>query len=252
MPAQDVLLRLDKPEVTVDEFIDATRELIAVMNEVASEVLQRQGAVRWVIAGLNYGSATLVARGEPTGEDVSPSEIASIARAAGEGLSLLELSAKRPRYFSDRALAHARALVRYTTRGETGTTTLRIGEIEFHPTQRAGANVDELIAGTMRSIGSVEGVIEMISRRRGYAFAVRERVHDRRVRCDIPKDLLRSALDAFEHRVIASGTLWSRRDGTPVRIEVESLSRIPPDAELPRSRDVRGVLAPYGEMDHEA
>lgn len=238
----NLFLKLDRPDVSVEEFTEAAQALVGVVQEVAREMSGDAAALRWVIKELRTGSAFLEAEPDVVDDALTSVVVERITRTAGEGLLHLEDGSGRPAHFSDAALRQAKRLASILASGEVGTSTVRIGQISVTPTQRLSASVDELIVGKLKSIGAVEGVLVTVSKRDGYRFYVEDRVRGRRVECHFQDDLLRTVLAAFDQRVIVRGVVWSRKDGDPQRIDVNSFEVVEDDSQLPRARAVRGIL----------
>jgi hypothetical protein len=251
MKSTDLLLKVNRPEVSVEEFTEAAQALLAVVREVADAISGRSRSLRWVIRELRMGSAVLEAGPEVVDDFLSPTTIERIVRTAGEGMQALEAGGGRPPYFSDEALRHARRLasVLNSSSSEVGTSSIRMGPISITPTQKLAASVDELIVGKLKSIGTVEGVLVTVSKRDGFRFYVEDRVRGKRVECHFREDLLATVLTAFDRRVIVRGVVWSRKDGEAQRIEVRSFEIVEEDAKLPRVREMRGILrgVEYGD-----
>ncbi|HET7623371.1 MAG TPA: hypothetical protein VFK39_15810 [Gemmatimonadaceae bacterium] len=243
MPATNLFLKLDRPDVSVEEFAEAAQALLAVVREVAQEVAGDATALRWIIRELRAGSAVLEAEPEILDDALTPAVVERIMTAAGDGMRALEEDGVgRPAFFTDSALRSAKRLAGILAAGEVGTSTIRIGPVTVAPTQRVAANVDEIIMGKVKSIGAVEGLLVTVSKRDGYRFFVQDRVRDHRVECHFKDDLLGSVLKAFDKLVIVRGVVWSRKDGAPQRIDVRSFEVLENDAQLPRANMVRGIL----------
>ncbi len=249
MAATDLVLKLDRPEVFVEEFMEAVQALLAVVREVAQEQAGDATGLRWIITELRTGSAVLKAIPESIDGALTPAVVERILRSTGEGIHVLETGEGRPPYFNDSALRNARRLASILAEGDVGTSTVRLGPVTITPTRRLAAAVDELIVGKLKSIGTVEGALVTVSKRDGYRFFVEDRVGGRRVECHFRLDLLGAVLAAFDKRVMVRGVVWSRKDGMPQRIDVRSFEVLEDDDALPRARAVRGILSgiEYGD-----
>lgn len=242
MGTNNIKLRIDRREVSVDEFTEATQALLGIVREVISEMGGKARSVRWLVEGLSSGSAYLEVTPSIVGGDMTPFLLGRAVRAAGEGLQHLDGVAIRPPYFNDAALGYARKFVQKVKMGEAGSVTVGLGETTIAPTQRITANVEELTVGRVKSIGSVDGKLIAVSMGDGLRFSVDDRVRGRRVECRFSDQLLEHVLGAFGKRVIARGFLWSRADGVPQRIDVRALEVVEPDENLPRASAVMGIL----------
>ncbi len=245
MAANNLLLSLDRPQVSVDEFAEAAQALVALVGKVAQEMKSRPQAIRWIITDLRVGSALLEAVPDTSDELIAAGDIERIISAAGQGLHALESRPERPPYYSDAALAQARRLAELLNRGEPGNGFVRLGSVTVAPSKRLAANVDELTLGRLKSIGTLEGTLVTVSMRDGLRCYVDDRRWGRRIECHLHEDLLPSVLNAFGKCVLVRGVAWSRQDGTPQRFEVRTFELLPDAVELPRARTVRGILRGY-------
>lgn len=238
--AYRVAVEMNWPDVDVATFTRALNAQIGLVREVMVEMGLSADSVRWVISELRDGSAFGGAEPLVLNNEVSDSEIdLAIARSA-QGFSTLDQTSERPPYFNDDALDACRQLANLTTPPDSG-----VGRLRF-------ANVDDIVTGRLRSIGSIEGTLNGIkTAKSGYEIVVMDRLRKRSVQCTLPRALRQLALDAFEKRVIVRGVIWSRRDGFPQRIEGLTLEVVPADSELPTPAAMRGFLVGYRLADGE-
>jgi hypothetical protein len=172
--------------------------------------------------------------------------------AAGAGIRALAASAHRPKFFTDEALKTARRLIQLVSEADAGKARLRFGSEVVRPSPLVLNNVDTLIKGNLPSIGSIDGRLVGVSEQNGaYSIAILDRLRGRKVRCAIPDQLLPRALQAFESRVIARGIVWSRSDGSAVRIDVRDFEVVLDDDKLPTPDEMRGILRDYERADGE-
>ncbi len=202
--------------------------------------------VRWVIQDLKIGSAYAAATAHLLGENVAMADVEAAVRFAGEGTKQLAVSDKRPKHFSDVALQTSRKFIRILAENDSGKAQAKFGQITVKPSPKVAENVATMLRPDQRSIASVDGFLVVVSvGQRGYEIAVNDRLRNRRIRCQIPDDLLSKAMAAFEKRVIVRGLMWSRHDGAATRIDVRSLDVMPPDDQLPTRQEVGGILKGY-------
>ena len=85
------------------------------------------------------------------------------------------------------------------------------------------------------SHGSIEGHLQ---------FAIQDRLTGHSTPCVVPEHLRAQLAEALVagKRIEVSGPIFYRRDGTPARMAVEELRVFPPDSELPKFKDVIGIL----------
>ena len=241
-----IVLDIDGPRVTVDRFMKAVESMVTVVSEVDKELSgDRHGTVRWIVSKLSAGSAHLEATAEPRTKDITPSVIDRIVKTAAGGLLALEQNENgRPRHFSDTALEAAKTLTRTLQKGSISRVQVTFNRKRVEVTQRTAAAVDRLIGEKFKSLGSVEGLLEVISIHGRPHFRVYDRITSRAVDCYFTGNI-ENIWRAFGKRVSVYGVVRSRQTGEPVSIEVRGLEDItifPPDDELPRPSDIRGIL----------
>lgn len=242
-----VALDLDGPRVTVGRFLKAVESLLVVLREVDKEVSRRpKASLRWVISELRTASAHLAAVAEPVDEGVGRGSIGEIVNTAADGIALLERDGEeRPRHFSDTALEAAKSLTSTLKKGSVSRIHLTFSRRRIEVTPRTAATVDRFIGEQFKSLGSVEGRLEVISIHGRPLFRVYDRVSRRPVDCHFTKADVEDIWPAFGKRVTVYGILRSRASGEPVSIEVKGTGDVvvqPPDDELPESSQVRGIL----------
>lgn len=244
MPNNDLQVKLDRPDVGAAEFADAIHAMLGVVKAVGDVLTGgRGGGVRWVIQELRGGSALLDAIPEILDGSLSDALVGEMLTAVANGLQQLDTEAVRPPYFSDIALREAKRLAEVLSEADVGLNTLRFGGIAVQPSKRIAGNVDDLIASRQKSIGTIEGrLVTLTTVGDRPIFYVEDRVRELRVRCNFNDEILDQVIRAFNHRVSVRGVIWSRQDGVPQRIDVTQFEVLRDDVELPRARDVRGIL----------
>lgn len=250
-----LVIDLDRLDVSMTDFTEAVAAQIRLVSQVMAAMGIPSHEVRWVVADLKYGSALAAADYQIIGEHAFRADVDEAISVAGAGVRQLATSttaATRPKHFSDEALKTSRRLFQLIAESNAGQAKLRFGAEEVRPSEHLGANVESLIRGNLQSIGSIEGKLVSVAGQDGsYTIAIQDRLRGRKVRCVIPEAILPRALKAFESRVIVRGIVWSRSDGSAVRIDVRHFEEIPSTDLLPTRQDVRGILRGYERADGE-
>jgi hypothetical protein len=209
--------------------------------------------VRWVISELRGGSAYAVANAQVLGERVFRADVDLAVKNTGLGLNELAKSSDRPKFFNDEALRISRRLVQLASQSDAGHARLVFGvvSVPVAPSSEAlKSNVDALVKGDLPGIGSIEGQLIRVEGSDGsYKIAVFDRLRGRKVPCHIKPDLLKRALEAFDSRVVVRGVVWSRRDGSPARIEVRHFEEMPSGDVIPKWQEMRGILRDFRAAD---
>lgn len=187
MAGDSVTFRLDG-ELTIDKVAEAFGRFRAVLTGLEQE----QGAnVRWVLAGLDYGSAGITARAEPL-DDEALAKIPVMTRLyldAGRELRSHAPDLSRPllrlvRELTDIADERNRVIL------ETADDDL----IFTAPVQLAATRPS--VPQTTKTLGTVRGRIGTLSHRKGFRFTLYDLASDRPVSCYLDadhEDLMRNA-----------------------------------------------------------
>jgi hypothetical protein len=244
-PAATIELTVDGPELSWADFVEAGNDLTGILREVEASLTEvAQTRVRWVVSRLSkHSPATVVLAGQPIRDTMAPSTIEQIAMVTANGLRSLEAGADWPAGFNEPALEQARKLADLLEEGRVSKIRVRDGSAPVTVTRQVVANVDELIAPRLRSIGTVEGVLEGINIHAKEAYAtIYDPLNDAPIRCLFGRNLLADVTAAFGSRVAVFGEILSRPTGERYSITVDRIERLPDASELPGPDDVRGIL----------
>lgn len=240
-----IVLDLDRKDVSAEDFAEGFLSQIRLVREVMAEMGVPANEVRWVIDELRSGSAYAASSAHIQGGHLSMADIESAIRYAGEGTQQLGVSAKSPILFSEAALKTSRTLIRILSENG-GKAQAKFGKVTVRPNPKVAENVATILRGDLRSITSVDGILVGVNTGHGhFEIAVNDRLRSRRIHCNIRDDVLPRALQAFGKRVVVRGLMWSRRDGSAIRIDVRDMDVMPPDDTLPTRQDVRGILGGF-------
>ena len=230
----------DRDYIPIEPFLEAVGDTLSLLNDLDAAISARpRGTLRWLIADLGRGSATLTLMPETIVEDIDVGT--EVVNRFVDGLDQINREATPPPYFTDEVLEKARGLAsvlgagvkRIEVQGPVRKTVI---------TQRLAANVDEIIGKEYEYSGSVEGTLEMISVHGEGSFNVYHAISGRRVQCNLPKHLLETAKEALGRRVLVHGRLRVNAKGHPRRVLVEGIRVLGREEELPKAKDIRGIL----------
>lgn len=245
MPARRITINLETKEagrVPVDSFQAALQDLTTILHEVELELSEdRRSKLSWDIAQLSLGSATVGV--EPTSEE-DTDLVDRTSQAVIMGLQHLSREQTRPEFFNDIALERARHLARISGDGVSRINLFSdVAGQQLYITETVAINAQAILEH-LEFVGSVEGVLELLSGREGEAlyFRVRDVVSGAGVRCYFPEEMLEQALAWFRKRVLASGVIVCDSSGKPRRIRVDSMELAPSMESLPQPEDVKGIM----------
>lgn len=204
-----VTFRLDG-ELTIEKLADAFARFRNVLQALEED---QSAHVRWVLAGLDYGSAGVTARAEPLDDD-AVSKIPAMAElylSAGRQVSSGESDLERPllrvvRDLTDVADAKNRVIL------ETAD-----DEVIFAapvPLAPVGA-----VPQPTKSLGTVRGRVETLSHRKGFRFTLYELATDRPVSCYLQADHEDLMRDVWGHIADVTGVVTRDPDsGRPLAV----------------------------------
>ena len=208
MAGDSVTFRLEG-EVTIDKLADAFVRFRAVLEALVEDQVAR---VRWVLAGLDYGSAAATARAEPLDEE-SAAKIPAITEryvAAGRQVSRGEVDPRR------RLLRVVRELTDLAD--EKNRIILETADDDVIFTAPVN-HVPVIAPQTTKSFGTVRGRVETLSHRKGLRFTLYELTSDRPVSCYLQADDEDQMRDAWGHVADVTGVVTRDADtGRPLAV----------------------------------
>ena len=229
-----VTFRLDG-ELTIDKVADAFGRFRAVLLALEQE----EGAhVRWVLAGLDFGSAGITARAEPLDDD-AVAKIPAMAERyldAGRRVARGETDPARPllrvvRDLTDVATDQNRVIL------ETADDDV----IFVEPAPQA--QVASTKPQTTKSLGTVRGRVETLSHRKGFRFTVYELMSDRPVSCYLQPDHEDQMRDAWGRVADVTGVV-TRDAGTGRSLAVRRITSV----DVVNEGDSMGFLGARGAI----
>ncbi len=241
MAAAEITVSVDgqTPDQLVQPFLDAIARSLEILRDLdASISMKRRLTLRWAIAHMHIGSPaemTIKALPPATGKDVSQ----DVANRYLEGLALLAQGGQLPTFFSDDTLNSAKRLADLTN-GNERVVILRTGSKSLQVTQHISVNVDDMTKARFESVGSVEGVMEMVTVHETAYFRVYDAIQGWGVPCYFRQEALDEVRNALGKRVSITGRVRSDRHGKPDAVQVSDI-RILGSEPLPTPGEIRGI-----------
>ena len=246
VPSSDTDLHLDVDgQVTLTNLTRLVESWADFLAEIGKDVTgsHEKDVVRYVVMTASGGSFALGVRPQPGKECVPVSMMPRIARTVVSGLQQLDQEAKRPRHFSDRALVKLRTLA---CLAGPEMPSLRVSNGRGQPVALSPillAHVEAVLTPEVRTIGTIEGVLEGLIIHGNKRFHLTDRLTGRKVICYFGNAISWEGLgDLFGKRMAVTGAIRSRRSGERASIDVSSYYVFPREDELPSADEVRGLL----------
>ena len=246
VPSADTDLHLDVDgQVTLTNLTRLVESWADFLSEIGKDVTgsHEKDVVRYVVMTASGGSFALGVRPQPGKKGVPVSMMPRIARTVVSGLQQLDHEAKRPSHFSDSALAKLRNLARLAG---PEMPSLRVRNGRGQPVALSStllAHVEAVLIPEVRTIGTIEGVLEGLIIHGRKQFHLTDRLTGRKVTCYFGNAISWEGLrDLFGKRMAVTGAICSRRSGERASINVSSYYVFPREDELPSADEVRGLL----------
>ena len=242
-----VILKLSGDNVSMESLGEALKDTESLLAEIDCSI-SGEKTFRWDINALNKGS--VIVEAIPADLPVeSPGNSGKILQCFWDGLHSLESTNERPEGFSDRALDLARRLVKISEGMGSMTFMVNVkGKLSeaTRITSRIKANVNDIIDGMGESIGSVEGVLEVVHGHKEKYFNIYDTLSKRAVKCLCEQEVLAQLCrEAYQKRILVTGRISEDAQGRPKKIRVESYRVLKDQSELPQVEDVRGLYAKH-------
>ena len=224
-------------DASFDEFVEAVGAFGKLVGNV-SDAVPKRSPVHWT-PDVRRGSVEIVAVPHSSDHDA----MTTVTKAIMDGLTAISLEATRPAYFNDEALKSAQKLAELGIDNRIGFNGL-VAPVDAI----VAANVKTYLETPAHAYGTVEGLLQRVSSRRGNQCAVYDQRFGYSVECSLSRDLMSKALEAFDQRVLVYGyiTYQNRR---PQRVAVETLKTFPDS--LTSADYVKGILRDDWVPPHE-
>lgn len=234
---------LGRDGISPDTLIDALRDAVIVLQDVAREVSGGESRpVQWQIKRIKYESPLEMEIAEaPQTQDVT--EMADVMGPFVRGLRAIEAGANRPAHFSDNALYMVKRLVGLLNNGLTKMEFCTQGEAGVTPTQHVAAHVDEILGTASRFYyeeTELEGRVELLSIHGAPDFWIYDPLTDEPIKCAFKPEHIDQVAELIKRRarVRVLGKTKFNREHRPISVEVQAFERLPDQAELPQIADL--------------
>jgi len=239
-------------QISLRGFLTALDSTLSVLRDLDSGVSgEPSGSLDWVVTDLSAGSLCLEVEPRSRFEDrnAGPEVVAAFVA----GLAQIETDGTTPPYFSDYGMQKTRRLLKLIGRQGMAGLEVTSSERRVEITARASANIDQLIPIRRRSIGSVEGMLEMISVHSKPRFVIYHSRTRKAVTCRFGgEEMLEAAKTALGKRVSVLGVVHSNARGEPMRVESERIRAFRDPRDLPTAAELKGIDPNFtGEMTTE-
>jgi hypothetical protein len=205
----------------------ALSNFVAYLNDIDRGLSgNSRGTLDWVITDMKMGS-DLKCQLSPVARETDRDFGSQVTALGVEGLGKVESESGTPAYLSLEGMNQLRNMIGVI--GRFGVTGLHIADKERETilSPRSAASITELIRPRRRSLGSIEGVLEMISVHKKPHFTLYSSVTKKAVSCNfVESEFLEQVKDSLGHRVTVSGNIHSNAKGEPLFVNVEKIRHL--------------------------
>ena len=247
MPDNVITIEFQGDQSFIDavSYNDALGSFLALLREIDGIQTRQAGAtghsLRWLIQALRSSTPTAELFAESVLEDVDvgPQTISM----ALDSLSRLQTQAIRPPELTFAGLERCQDLGAILRRDSIRELIVSSDHTEVHITERLDVNVREIMGQKVEVMGSVEGELDMATRRGRRYFNVYSSVTGKATRCYFQESMQERVRDALFHIVVVKGTLrsLSHEEGQEM-VEITDLQIVTADENLPTPDEIRGIM----------
>ena len=247
MTRPTVTIRLHSETVTAQQLVKAIENLAGMFGDIDRDITGcRRATSRWLVEKLRSSEPQITLRHEPQS---NATDVGGVLVATGmAGLQLInteEKMLKPPDHFPLSALEKAHALLKVARNGmpRVSIAAQLGGEPNVvHFTKRAELNLVRYTSVRHETLGSVEGLLQMVSNRGGGIFNIYDLLSQQKIRCTMRRSRIREAIDAFDQRVAVHGLLQANENGTIIGVKMHRIEVLPADDQLPTVEEIAGLI----------
>lgn len=235
-----VTLQICGQRVTSEKFAKGVLAFLSMLEEVSSDVTNKKGAITWVVT-VQSGSSMLVAEAEPK-KPAYADYVLPILQVIQGGLESLEHGTEVPHQFKG-SLENAKDIASLHDEKDKGITgiNLIVDNSPIEITHNIFSHVEDIInVSQAKALGTIEGQLEMVTKRGGYKCAVYDELTDKRIECIFNRKIKENIRDAWDSRVSMYGIITYDASGQPTSIRVQEFRRLG-EGKLPTFEDVKGI-----------
>jgi hypothetical protein len=225
-------------DVSMDAFMSAAQNLFELLKEVETTITcTKKSAIIWTISELKHGSACLgLIPNVPERIQKQTGNGKKIVSIVSQGLATLQKETLRPDDFSDNAIQIAGRLAKISTQKNVNFQII-VNDKPFYLTSQIAINAENLLA-TAKELGSLEGILKMVSVANNPVCTIYDRITGKGVKCKFEYQMLKTIASAIDKRVNAYGMIYYTDQGYPREITLDSIDICEPDDKFPTTDDI--------------
>jgi hypothetical protein len=242
-------LKMKLTEVPTDQFLKSVQAFYQFLQELTKEVAGPDEKIIWKTS-VNRGSAEISFN--PYSMTPLPSTKRKLYKVSDEIFEAIETDKEPPKEFTPQMARHLHAVIEVTK--PTKDDEKGLGMMLLRP-KREYELTPELLKPLNKAMhvveyyGFIEGELQGITSRKGLKLTIYERIQGRPISCYVRQDrieLFEKAMQLFNRRVQVYGMMKSKKDGTPLSIDLEDIKPLPQENQIPDLNQLRGIFKNYG------
>jgi hypothetical protein len=241
-------LHIEGPARTIafESFVGLLNRSLLILRDTDRAVSAKaSGVLDWVVTDLSSADGLdAVIESKPRKRAVVDDRaVQEITSAYVDALAIAERGEALPPHLSDAALTQLQYLSGQLQRN--GAEALSTTYVELRQRARVSAetalNVKRLRVPKSTAIGSIIGLLEVVSVHGPPKYSVYDAVTKRPVRCQFKPGEIDQVKGALGQRVMVAGVIRRNANGQPLSVEQPRLSAMPGSDDLPSTDDLVGL-----------
>lgn len=241
-------MHIDGPErgISFESFVGLLNRSLLILKDTDRAITAKPtGVLDWVVVDLSSQqglNAVIESKARPRAV-VDDRMVKRITASYVDALAIAERGEALPPHLSDAALSQLQWMAGQLQRN--GAEALRTTYIEEQQdatiTPETAGNVKRLRVPKSEAIGSIIGLLEVVSVHKHPKYSVYDAVTERPVSAKFKPSEIDVVKEALGRRVRVSGLIRRNAKGQPLSVEQPRLSVLPPTDQLPSTDDLIGL-----------
>lgn len=221
-------------------FVVALENFWDLLHEVDTSISGRRfGSIRWDIVTLHKQSPAKIGfQGHPTRKKID--FVSSVQRNVVNGIAQLATSPEPPQYYSHGALRRLLKIAKQHKRLEG--ISVSTAELTVSINRAVLRNVEFLLGGGSKSLGSITGSLDALTLHSGTEFRIWSERYPRPIACRFKQAQYDKVLTCLKQPVIVWGQITRNAKGYPVFVQVDDFEPAGDPGRLPSIRAMSGFL----------
>jgi len=243
MPSHELTITLSSAgRLSVEALTQTLENALEMLKNLEPEFVAADIPIRWEVVRVSMRSPLRLTLA-PRIEGRRAKTIArQLVKTCLRGVQRIEKGASPPKHFNEEALESTLKIFEITRKEGAAITLSSDHQDEITLTEQSAKHIAEIVskARLYMDFGTIEGQLELISVHERESFSVWETYTNRRIDCLVNSEQFQTAKDLLGKRVAVTGRV-KYRNHVPKSIQVESLSRLRDESELPDLKDIAPI-----------